>query len=104
MESDNTRMSGEVTLAKIESILRLCARDKSPGPDRWTVEFFIGFWDMVGPEILALVEETRKTGYISGALNTTFIALIPKYLRLPLIMITNRSLFAIFSIKLLQRL
>lgn len=33
---------------------------------------------LVGPEILALVEESRRSGHISGALNTTFIALIPK--------------------------
>ena len=78
MEDDNSRMGCAITLEEIEIVLKVRAKDKSSGPDGWTVEFFIGFWDLVGPEILALVEESRRTGHISGALNTTFIALIPK--------------------------
>jgi len=51
-EDDNLWLGREVTLDEIESILKLCAKDKSPGPDGWTVEFFIGFWDLMGLEIL----------------------------------------------------
>ena len=42
------------------------------------VEFFLAFWDLVGLDVLAMVEEVCLHGVISGALNSTFIALIPK--------------------------
>jgi hypothetical protein len=51
---------------------------KSPGPDGWTVEFFLTFYDILGNDILEMVEESRRKGWVSGALNATFLALIPK--------------------------
>ena len=53
-------------------------KEKSLGPDGWTVEFFLHFFDMLGPELLAMVEDTRLSGNVCGSLNSTFIALIPK--------------------------
>ena len=78
MDEDNERLGGCVNSVEIEKILKICAKDKSPGPDGWTVEFFIQFWDMIGNEVVELVEESHLTGHISGGLNSTFIALIPK--------------------------
>jgi len=77
-DEDCRKLSSPVTLLEVEQILKQCAKEKSPGPDGWTVEFYLGFWDILGPEVLQLVEEIRSGGYISGALNSTFIALIPK--------------------------
>jgi hypothetical protein len=51
---------------------------KSLGPDGWTVEFFLDFFDLLGPELLEVVEESRLKGKVIGALNATFLALIPK--------------------------
>ena len=62
----------------MESIFKLCSKEKSPGPDGWPVEFYLGIWDLIGEELCQLVEETRCQGFISGAMNSTFIALIPK--------------------------
>lgn len=36
------------------------------------------FFEEMGPDILERVEESRQLGYISGAINATFISLIPK--------------------------
>jgi len=38
--------------------------------------FFLGFWHLIGQEVLAMIEETCKTSIVYGALNSTFIALI----------------------------
>jgi hypothetical protein len=54
------------------------SKDKSPGPDGWTVEFYLHFFDLVGPDLLELVEDSRLQGKISRALNSTFLTLIPK--------------------------
>jgi hypothetical protein len=53
-------------------------KGKSPGPDGWSIEFFLGFFDLLGNDILKVVEEYRKNGCIHEPLNTTFISLIPK--------------------------
>jgi len=58
--------------------MKLMAKDKSPGPDGWTVEFFLSFFDSIGSEITDVVEESRLKGEIYRPLNSTFIALIPK--------------------------
>jgi len=77
-DEENRLMNACVTLSEIEIILKSCAKDKSPGPDGWNVEFFLQFWDLIGAEVLELVEESRLAGHVSGGLNSTFIALIPK--------------------------
>jgi hypothetical protein len=51
---------------------------KIPSPDGWTVEFFLAFFDILGNDLVDMVEESRKKGWVSGALNATFLALIPK--------------------------
>lgn len=71
-------MCKEIALEEVEKTLELFAKEKSPGPDGWTVELFLHFFDMMGDEILQMVEYTREQGHVSGALNATFITLIPK--------------------------
>lgn len=54
------------------------AKDKSPGPDGWTVELFIHFFELIGDELTEVVEESRGKGEVFSPFNATFIALIPK--------------------------
>jgi hypothetical protein len=58
--------------------LKVFAKDKSPGPDGWTVKFFIHFFDLVGDDLLEAVEDSRRRGEVIRSLNSTFLALIPK--------------------------
>jgi hypothetical protein len=39
---------------------------------------FYDFYDLVGVDILEMVEESMKKGRVFGALNATFLSLIPK--------------------------
>lgn len=77
-EEEGTQLYLPVTLTEVETVIKGCARDKSLGPDRWTVEFIAAIFDLVGNELLAMVEETRLTGIIPGSLNATFLTFIPK--------------------------
>jgi hypothetical protein len=61
-------------LSEVFSTLKGFVVSKSLGPDGWTIEFF----DLLGPELLEVVEESRLKGNINGALNSTFVDLIPK--------------------------
>jgi hypothetical protein len=67
-----------VTVMELKSILSHFKKDKSPGPDGWTVEFYTHFFDLIKDDLLALVENVRTGGRIAGSLNSTFLALIPK--------------------------
>jgi hypothetical protein len=53
-------------------------KERSPGPDGWTTEFFTFFFDLVGSDLLQMVEDSRIKGKISKSLNSTFLVLIPK--------------------------
>jgi hypothetical protein len=65
-------------LEELKEVLLLFKKEKSRGPDKWTVELFIFFFDLVGEDVLAMVEESRILGAIPGGLNATFLTLIPK--------------------------
>jgi hypothetical protein len=71
-------MDSPCTLQEILVALKSFSKDKSPGPDGWTVEFYLHFFDLVGPDLLALVEDNKLRGKVIGALNSTFLTLIPK--------------------------
>jgi len=64
------------------STLKGFSASKIPGPDGWTVEFFLSFFDLMGNDILEMVEETRRKGRANGAFNDTFLSLVPKSYKL----------------------
>eukprot|EP00253_Pinus_taeda_P025127 PITA_25127 len=68
----------EVTKEEVENVIKSMPKDKSPGPDGWTIELFNHFFEQIGDELTDVVEESRKKGEIYGPFNATFIALIPK--------------------------
>ena len=51
---------------------------KSLSPNGWTMEFFLEFFDMLGEELLVVVEESRLQGKVCLGLNENFINMIPK--------------------------
>jgi hypothetical protein len=67
-----------VTLEELKSTLENFKKERSPGPDGWTTEFFIFFFDLMGEDLLEMVEDSRKKGQLFGGLNSNFLALIPK--------------------------
>jgi hypothetical protein len=42
------------------------------------LSFYIKFFDVVGDDLLDLVEDTRIRGRVKSSLNTNFLALDPK--------------------------
>ncbi|XP_010424688.1 PREDICTED: uncharacterized protein LOC104709832 [Camelina sativa] len=53
-------------------------RSKTPGPDGFTVDFFINSWGVVGPSVIDAVSEFFKMGKLLKQVNATILALIPK--------------------------
>ena len=71
-------LSCPVTLGEIELSLKSFKKDRSPGPDGWPVEFYLNYFDLLGPDLLSAIDSTRVSSYIPPSLNSTFLALIPK--------------------------
>jgi hypothetical protein len=64
--------------SELKSTLSLLKKEKSPGPDGWTTEFFSLYFDLVGSDLLQMIEDSRIKGKINNSLNATFLVLIPK--------------------------
>jgi mannosylglycoprotein endo-beta-mannosidase len=59
-------------------VLKGMTKEKISGPDEWTVEFYISFYDLVAKDLLEAIEEAHLKGEVNRTLNSTFISLIPK--------------------------
>eukprot|EP00253_Pinus_taeda_P008617 PITA_08617 len=68
----------EVSMGELEATLKWFKRDKSPRPYGWLVEFYTTFFAILGDDLLKVIEDCRTTSRMLGAINTTFITLIPK--------------------------
>lgn len=55
-EEDNLELMEEISEDELKATLHSFHKDKSPGPDGWTIEFFLALYDTIGPDLLHLVE------------------------------------------------
>ena len=67
-----------VTLLEIQNVLSVSKNDKSLGPDGISVGVYRVLFDVLGPDLLKVVDDSRKYGKAPATFNSTFIALIPK--------------------------
>ncbi|WMV51256.1 hypothetical protein MTR67_044641 [Solanum verrucosum] len=58
--------------------LKQCAVDKAPGPDGFTMGFYIKCWEVVKGDIMKTFQYFYDQGRFERSFNATFIALIPK--------------------------
>ena len=77
-EEMNEYLTQDIKKEEIKKVLHSFQKGKSPGPDGFTLEFFLGFYDKINEDILAVVKESRRAGKVLGSMNATFIVL-PTY-------------------------
>ena len=77
-EEMNNSLREEVTEEELEKIVSSIQKGKILGLDGIAIEFFQGFYDLVKGDLLKAVQESQRVGKVLGALNSTFLALIPK--------------------------
>jgi len=56
---DNEVINKPITMEQISKVLHSFSRDKYLGLDRWTVEILLHFLDIMGNDLLSMVEESR---------------------------------------------
>ena len=62
-EEENLSLMEEVSEEELKLALQSFQKDKSPRPDGWTIEFFTELYELLGDEILKVVE-TLQDRYI----------------------------------------
>ena len=77
-EEDNSELMKPVLLQDLKHILSISKNDKSLGPDGIPVEVYIALFDVLGVDLLRVIELSRTSGKIPVVFNSTFLALIPK--------------------------
>lgn len=55
-----------------------CDGDKIPGPDEFNITFLKKSWDILGEEIIGLIQEFHSTTVLPKAITASFLTLIPK--------------------------
>ena len=75
---DNYDLMKPVTLQDIQHILSISKNDKCLGPDGIPVEVYRCLFDVLGEDLLKVIELSRISGKIPAVFNSTFLTLIPK--------------------------
>eukprot|EP00253_Pinus_taeda_P005917 PITA_05917 len=75
---ENINLNRSVIEREVSEVLKEMKNGKAPGPDGFNVDFFKVCWNIVKKDIVRVVEDSRLNRTILKALNTSFIALIPK--------------------------
>ncbi|XP_074283135.1 uncharacterized protein LOC141607680 [Silene latifolia] len=68
----------EVTVDEIKHALFSIPKEKAPGPDGYSSQFFKDAFELVGSDVVAAVKEFFTTGSILKQVNATVLSLIPK--------------------------
>ena len=77
-EEMNEELTKEISEEEISHTLHTFQKGKSPGPDGFTLECYLGFYDLLKKDILKVVKESQRSGKVLGMINSTFLTLISK--------------------------
>ena len=78
IDLENEDLILPVSLLEIQNVLAISKNNKIPGPDGIPVEFYRVLFDVLGLDLLRVVDDSQKFGKVPATFNSTFIALIPK--------------------------
>ncbi|XP_020252239.1 uncharacterized protein LOC109829580 [Asparagus officinalis] len=78
MENQRRDLSMPVNDEEIKAAVFSIPDNKAPGPDGYSASFYKAAWPVIGDEVIAAIREFFRTGKLLGAVNSTYIALIPK--------------------------
>jgi len=77
-EEEAEALYDPVTPGELEETLKWFKKEKRSGPNGWTIEFYISFYELLSHDLLRIVEEYKVSRSLYNAINSTFITLIPK--------------------------
>lgn len=77
---DKIHLIAPITEDEIYRTIQKMGRNKSPGPDGLTVEFYLNQWSLIRSTVTSTIFDFFSTGNMSSQLNHTYLIFIPKRL------------------------
>ena len=77
-DSDRASCEGPLTLAEATEALRRANRNKSPGADGLSVEFFSHFWDSLGEPLVAVFNQGLSNRELPNSMKASIMRLVHK--------------------------
>lgn len=71
-------LQGDFEEQEVYNCLKMCAEDKAPGPDGYTLGFYIKCWEIMKHDIMEALHNFYSQEVFEKSFNATYIALIPK--------------------------
>ena len=77
-EEEGDELFKTILFPELKEVIMASTRSNIPGPNGWTMELFMECFEIMGLDLLRAVEGSRTRGVITGSMNSTSVALIPK--------------------------
>ena len=77
-EDDQTLCGGQITLNEILGALNNMASNKTPGKDGLSKEFYLAFFDLLGPKLLECLNKVFSLGEFSTSQRQAVVTLVEK--------------------------
>ena len=78
LNQEGTEIRNLITTTEIEAVIKTLPKDKSPGPDAFTGEFYQTFREELMPILLKLSQKIVEEGTLPSSFYEATITLIPK--------------------------
>ena len=78
-EEEKVKIDDPITLPKLKQVLKLMPRNKTPGNDGLPTEFYLTFFDILGPVVnWKCINENFKTGILTCSQRQASVSLLDK--------------------------
>ena len=77
-DSEALRCEGHLTESEVHQALLGMAKGKAPGSDGLSAEFYVTFWDVLGPDLVEVLNASYASGLLPSSQREALISLIFK--------------------------